>query len=293
MGRHQRDFSSSAWQHLCNRGADKQDLYSVDGDRVLFEDLAAEAFGRFGISLHAYVLMTNHFHFLVHAPDGGVSEAMQRLCGRYGSAYNRRTDRTGPLFTGRFRSVPITSDAQLMWAGRYIHRNPLDMVDPAALAAYRWSSLGALLGKRPVPPWLVTDTLLADWLVPRDYLDYVRRPQPSDRLAHGVLRPHTPTTCDDIDNAVRVVMRATDPAFFGRSTRASDVARTLSVMLAIEMRAATPEQLAVRHSLSAPDSARRLARRGRVLTSESTWFAQLRQTVLDTLHRCASLPWAA
>jgi REP element-mobilizing transposase RayT len=293
MGRHQRDFSSSEWQHICNRGADKQDLYSADGDQVLFEDLAAEAFGRFEISLHAYVLMTNHFHFLLHAPMEGVSEAMQRLCGRYGSAYNHRTERTGSLFTGRFRSVPITSDAQLMWAGRYIHRNPLGMIGPQALAAYRWSSLGALLGKRAAPSWLVTDTLLADWPTPDRYLEYVLEPQPSDRLAHGALRPLVATSCDDIDHAVRAVVSATDPAFFDRGSRVSDVARTLSVMLAMEMRAATAEQLAARHSLSEPSSARRLARRGRVLVAQSTRFAQLRDGVLDTLHGSISMPGAA
>jgi putative transposase len=293
MGRHQRDFSSSEWQHVCNRGADKQDLFSTDGDRVLFLNLAAEAFGRFAISLHAYVLMTNHFHFLLHAPAGGVSEAMQRLCGRYGSAYNHRTERTGSLFTGRFRSVPITSDAQLVAAGRYIHRNPLDMVNPSALAAYRWSSLGDLLGKRAVPPWLVTDTLLADWSTPDDYLGYVLGPQPSDRLAHGVLRPLVATSCDEIDQAVRAVVSATDPAFFDRGTQVSTVARTLSVMLAMEMRAATPDQLAVRHSLSEPSSARRIARRGRVLVAQSPSFALLRDSVLDTLHGRTSMPGAA
>jgi REP element-mobilizing transposase RayT len=293
MGRHLRDFSTSEFHHLCNRGADKQDVYSADADRVLFENLAAEAFGRFDISIHAYVLMTNHFHYLVHAPHGGVSEAIQLLCGRYGSAYNHRTERTGPIFTGRFRSVPITSDAQLMWAGRYIHRNPLDMVEPSALAAYRWSSLGALLGKRPVPPWLVTETLLGDWRTPDGYLDYVRRPQPSDRLDHSGWRPLVPTTCDEIDHAVRVVMGRTDPTFFNRSVRAADVARTLSVMITMEMRAATPEQLAVRHCLSDAGSARRLARRGRVLTSESAWFAQLRESVLETIHRNATVQRAA
>jgi putative transposase len=293
MGRHQRDFTSSEWQHICNRGADKQDLYSTDSDRVFFLNLAAESFGRFEIDLHAYVLMTNHFHFLLHAPAGGVSEAMQRLCGRYGSAYNHRAERTGSLFTGRFRSVPITSDAQLMWTGRYIHRNPLDMIGPAALAAYRWSSLGALLGKRAVPPWLVTDTLLADWSDPDDYLAYVLEPQPSDRLAHGALRPLVATSCDEIDHAVRAVVGSTDQAFFDHGTRASDVARTLSVMLAIEMRAATPEQLAVRHSLSEPSSARRLARRGRVLVAQSAPFAHLRDCVLDTLHGPTRMSGAA
>ena len=293
MGRQQRDLSTSEWQHVVNRGADRQDICSDDRDHVLFEELMGEVFALFDISVHAYALMTNHFHLLTHAPGGGLSEAMQQLCGRYGSAYNQRTERTGSLFTGRFRNVPITSDAQLVWTGRYVHRNPLAFVRPAALAAYRWSSLGALLGRRPAPPWLVTDTLLTGWSSPDQYLSYVVEPQPSDRVAHGVLAPLVTTSCDQIDAAVAAVVAATDSVAFGRGIRADDVARTLCVMLALEARAADPERLAVRHGLSSPSSARRLARRGRVLATDSPWFAALRVAVLDTLHAAGAVRSAA
>jgi hypothetical protein len=284
MGRQQRDLSTSEWQHVFNRGADKQDICSADGDRVLFEELMAETFGPFDITVHCYTLMTNHFHLLTHAPEGGLSEAMQQLCGRYGSAYNQRTARTGSLFTGRFRNVPIASDAQLAWTGRYIHRNPLAIVPPGALAAYRWSSLGALLGRRAAPPWLVTDALLAGWSSPDEYLAYVLEPQPSDRLAQGVLAPLVTTSCEQIDAVVTAMVTATDPAVFGRGFRTEDVARTLCVMLAVETRAADHEQLAAHHGLSSPSSARRLARRGRVLAAGSPWFAALHAAALDTLH---------
>jgi len=293
MGRQQRDLSTSEWQHVFNRGADKQDICSADGDRLLFEELMAETFAPFDISVHGYALMTNHFHLLTHAPEGGLSEAMQQLCGRYGSAYNQRTARTGSLFTGRFRNVPITSDAQLAWTGRYIHRNPLAIVPSTALAAYRWSSLGVLLGRRPAPPWLVTGTLLSGWSSPDDYLSYVVEPQPSDRLSKGVLAPLVTTSCDQIDAVVAAVVTATDPAVFGRGLRAEDVARTLCVMLAVETRAADHGQLADRHGLSSPSSARRLARRGRVLASGSPWFAALHATVIETLHAAPTVRSAA
>jgi REP element-mobilizing transposase RayT len=284
MGRQQRDLTTSEWQHVFNRGADRQDICSDDGDRLLFEELMAETFAPYDISVHGYVLMTNHFHLLTHAPDGGLSEAMQQLCGRYGAAYNQRTARTGSLFTGRFRNVAITSDAQLAWTGRYIHRNPLAIVPASALAAYRWSSLGVLVGRRPAPSWLVTDTLLTGWSSPDDYLSYVIEPQPSDRLSQGILAPLVTTSCDEIDAAVAAVVTATDPAVFGRGFRAEDVVRTLGVMLAIETRAADPGQLADRYRLSSPSSARRLARRGRVLSTGSPWFGALHAAALDTLR---------
>ncbi len=280
MGRHHRDFSQSEWFHVFNRGADRQDIFSADRDRTLFESLQAEAFDRFDIGLHAYALMTNHVHQLVRAPNGGLSEAMQRLCGRYAAAYNERTERTGSLFTGRFRSVPITSEAQLIWSGRYIHRNPLDIVAPSALAAYRWSSLGFLLGRWPTPHWLATGTLLGEHTDPNDYLDYVLTSQPSDRLDNGVLPPLAPTTWDEIERAVASVMACSSRDVDHRS---AELRRTLAITIAVETRAVDAAALAELHGLSDACSARRIARRGRVLAAESASFSALRTGVLAKL----------
>ncbi len=265
---------------MYNRGADRQDIFSADRDRTLFESLGAEAFGRFEIELHAYALMTNHVHQLVHVPNGGLSEAMQRLCGRYAAAYNERTERTGSLFTGRFQSVPITSEAQLIWSGRYIHRNPLDIVAPSALAAYRWSSLGFLLGKWPTPDWLTTGTVLGEHTNPDDYLDYILTSQPSDCLNHGVLPPLAPTTWDEIERAVESVMARSS---LDADCRPAELRRTLAITIAVETRAVDAAALAELHGLSDACSARRIARRGRVLAAESASFNTLRTGVLAKL----------
>jgi hypothetical protein len=135
--------------------------------------------------------------------------------------------------------------------------------------------------------------LSTGWSSPDDHLRYVVESQPSDRLARGVLVPLVATSCDQIDAAVAAVIAATDPAAFGRGNRADDVARTLCVMLAVETRAADPEGLAVRHGLSSPSSARRLARRGRVLATGSPWFDALRVAVLEVLHAAPPVRFAA
>ena len=278
MGRQRRDLTRSEWFHVYNRGADKQDICSADRDRVLFEELMGEALPRFDVSLHAYVLMTNHFHLLAHAPDGGLSEAMQRLCGRYGAAYNDRVERTGSLFTGRFCSVPITSDEQLVWSARYIHRNPLAIVPARALPAYRWSSLGCYLDRRAVPAWLVTDTVATSFSGPDDHLDFVLTPQPSDRLVHGHLPALNATTCDDIERAVIVVAGLVD----ADRLRVGSL-RMLVITIAVELRAAGTAELAGRYGLSDQSSVRRIARQGRVRTVESERFASLRSAVLREL----------
>jgi REP element-mobilizing transposase RayT len=283
MGRHHRDLTRSDWYHVYNRGADKQDIFSGDCDRSLFVTLMAEAFDRFEISLHAFALMSNHFHTLVHAP-AGLSEAMQRLCGRYGAAYNQRTGRSGSLFTGRFCSEPITSDAQLTWSGRYIHRNPLDIVGRDGLATYRWSSLGYLLGVWPVPAWLSADTLLpASHRSSTSYLEFVLAPHPSDRVGQGELPALTNTTLEEIDIAVDTVLSVSPGV---SPMRPADLRRLLAVTVAVETRAADTSRLATSYGLSDRSSVRRLARRGRVHAVESATFAALHDGVLAQLvHR--------
>ena len=95
----QRDLTSSEWFHVVQKGADEQDIFSAASHRSVYEDLLDDAFRRSRIELHAYTWMTNHTHQLVHAPHGGVAEAMHRIGTRYASLYNGWTDRTGPLFT--------------------------------------------------------------------------------------------------------------------------------------------------------------------------------------------------
>lgn len=261
--------------HVVNRGADRQETFSTDRHRFLFEDLMGEAFVRFGVELHAYALMNNHFHLLAHQPDGGLSDAMHLLCSRYVIEYNRATRRDGPLFKSRFHAVAIATDAQLTQTGRYIHRNPLAFVPPSALVAYRWSSLGALCGRRPRPDWLATGTLVSDGRAD-SYLEYVLAPQPSDRLEFNGLRPLRRTSCDDIDAATRCVCGiAPIQALTGAP-------RAIAIVLALEMRSATIDELAERHGLSDPGSVRRIERQSRVRLLEPGPFADLR---LDVIRR--------
>ena len=278
----QRDLTSSDWFHIVHKGADAQDIFSATSHRTVFEELADDAFGRFRIELHAYAWMTNHTHQLVHAPHGGVSEAMHRLGSRYATLYNEWTDRSGPLFTARYLSVPITSDAQLAQSARYIHRNPLAIVGTAGLVGYRWSSLGPLCDRRPAPAWLATGVVTSGF-DSASYERYVLTPQPSDRIGGADLPPCTPTACDDIESAIAAVVGRSVDDLCGSNGKVCDDARTLMITLAVECRTAATATLADRYGLSDPRSVRRVARRGRALASQSPAFAALRDRVLARL----------
>ena len=143
-----------------NRGAAGRPIFHGDVDRIELERLLGTVHERFGVQVHASCFMGNHFHLLLRCPDGGLSPSMQVVASSFTRFVNDRAGTDGPIFRGRFRSLPIVDEHQLLHVMRYIHRNPLEFVPSAALAAYRWSSFGAYLERRVPPPWLVTDELL-------------------------------------------------------------------------------------------------------------------------------------
>jgi REP element-mobilizing transposase RayT len=271
-----------------NRGADRQDIVSDDEDRYMLEHHAGELVRRGLLEIHAYVLMDNHFHFLARSPDGELSAAMHRFGCEYARWYNRRHRRDGPLFRNRFVSVLVQSDEQLLVASRYIHRNPLALVPPAALANYRWSSLGPYLGRRQTPDWLcrrVLDELIGDR---RQHDEFVMQTHPSDG-DHARWAPFRRAfDAADVERALSAVT-GSNPAARGLVGRRLADPFVMLILLAVELRIETAEQLAERYGFSSPAAVRTLARRGRIRLADDESFDRLRIRTLANLER----PWAA
>ena len=113
------------WYHVMNRGACRQPIFRDDKHQQMFLDLLKEIVQTHSIEIHAYCLMGNHFHMLIHTPIGNLSRAMQQLSSIYTRRYNNLTKRDGPLFRGRFKSIIVGSDRYVLKLTRYIHLNPL------------------------------------------------------------------------------------------------------------------------------------------------------------------------
>ena len=171
MGRAARQDLKGAWHHVMNRGADRGRIFFTRNDGLAFEHLLADATTVLGVELHAYCLMPNHFHLLLHCPHGGLSKYMQRVGANYSRRINARLDGEGSIFRSRFHSRLLDSPTYLAQAGRYIHRNPLELSPPVDPTSYRWSSLRYYAGLDVPPPWLHTSTLRD--ICSGDYLDYV------------------------------------------------------------------------------------------------------------------------
>ena len=90
-----------------------------------FLELLEAAVERHRIIIHAYSLMANHYHLIVQTPDANLSVAMQWLSTSYSMWFNLRNQRVGPLFQGRFKSMPIENNAWAYEASLYVHLNPV------------------------------------------------------------------------------------------------------------------------------------------------------------------------
>ena len=131
-------------QHLVQRGVDRQPVFFSDEDCGFFLRLLREYAEKRAIDLHAYCLMTNHFHLVLSASEAGaVSGLMQDIGRRYVQYVNRSYRRSGGLWQGRYKASYIQSERYLLTAMRYVELNPVQASMVKAPGDYRWSSYRA------------------------------------------------------------------------------------------------------------------------------------------------------
>ena len=128
-------------QHIIQRGNNRQDCFFTDHDRRKYLEWLHQAAAKYGGSVHAYVLMTNHVHLLATGAEvGALGHMMQSLGRRYVRYINSSYRRTGTLWEGRHKSCLIDSDRYLLTCYRYVELNPVRARIVTRPGDYRWSS---------------------------------------------------------------------------------------------------------------------------------------------------------
>ena len=174
MARKLRVEYPGAIYHLMNRGDRRESIFKDDEDRQRFLGTLGEACVKTGWQVHAYCLMSNHFHLVIETPQANLVRGMKWLLGVYTSRFNRRHKLFGHLFSGRYKSLIVggSGSGYLKTVCDYVHLNPVRarlIGEVQRLETYRWSSYPLYLrvpSRRP--PWLRTDRLFGEWAVPTD-----------------------------------------------------------------------------------------------------------------------------
>ena len=158
-------FVNQSYYHLYNRGVAKQKIFSEmndclrllktfgfyldDAHKTKLSEISKKEFKIINLTepkkplveIICFCLMPNHFHLLIkQLIDNGISTFIRRSLDSYTRYYNRKHDRVGPLFQGRFKSVPVESDEYILHLSRYIHLNPFSNKLAAEADEYPWSS---------------------------------------------------------------------------------------------------------------------------------------------------------
>ncbi|MCW2996141.1 MAG: transposase [Conexibacter sp.] len=160
MARKLRIDVAGGMHHVYARGVDGCAVYRDDGDRQRYLALLGDTVVERRWRCLGYCLMGNHMHLLLETPEPNLSAGMRRLHGDYGASFNKRHDRRGHLFEGRFGSVHVRDDPQLWAVAGYIAANPVVAGLCATPEAWAWGSHGAVVGLVPAPPWLDVARLL-------------------------------------------------------------------------------------------------------------------------------------
>jgi len=172
MARALRIQYEGALYHITSRGNEKRNIFKDDSDRVRFLEILNQSLDTYQVILYCYILMGNHYHLMVETPLGNLSEFMRHFNITYTSYYNRRHERVGHLYQGRYKGILIDKEEYLTIVSRYIHLNPIRMKKIVELSTkekerylkeYPWSSLLGYKNEDKRRPFVNYGLVLAEY----------------------------------------------------------------------------------------------------------------------------------
>lgn len=152
-----------ALYHVTSRGNRQGPIYQDDRDRREFLILLSDVCERNNWCIHAYCLMTNHYHLVIETPEANLSKGMRQLNGIYTQRYNRRHHCVGHVFQGRYKAILVQKRRYLLELARYVVLNPVRANLVANAGQWVWSSFRPTSGAESRPQWLQTDWLLSQF----------------------------------------------------------------------------------------------------------------------------------
>lgn len=155
MPRHAREKSSTRVYHVIVRGANRQEIFHDEEDRMKFLDVLQKYKTRSELRMYAWCLMGNHVHLLMKEGNESISALMKRIGVSYVNYYNWKYKTNGHLFQDRFKSENVENVNYLLTVTRYIHQNPVKAHIVSKPDEWKWSSCLGYYGKAVYPQLLL------------------------------------------------------------------------------------------------------------------------------------------
>jgi putative transposase len=161
MSRTRRQKGKDIVYHIMQRGNEKKDIFRGPADKERYLQTIKLQQEKYGFEVYSYCLMDNHVHLLLGDAGADISDVMKGLNVSYVQYFNKKYERCGHLFQGRFKSEIVDTESYFLQASKYIHLNPVTAKMVAHPIDYRWSSFGIYIGQRQDKYQLVnTKTIL-------------------------------------------------------------------------------------------------------------------------------------
>lgn len=210
MARQLRIEFPGAFYHVTSRGNEQKDVFKSQKDREKFLDYLATASARYGAVIHAFCLMTNHYHLFLETPRGNLSQIMRHVNGAYTTYFNVKRKRSGHLFQGRYKAILVEADAYATELTRYIHLNPVRAGMAARPEAYPWSSYRAYIGQAAAPEWLRTGFILGTFAPNREQAEKIYQQFVEDLLLAEYESPLTATVASTLLGSATFIAAITE-----------------------------------------------------------------------------------
>jgi len=130
----------AGYYHIINRGVEQRVIFEEEEDYNYFEELLCTYAPSYGVTIHNYCMMSNHYHLLIEIKDGMLSKFMRQINMSYAIYFNKKNRRSGHLWQGRFKSWYVTDEAYLHTLILYIEQNPLKAKIVKSIEKYPYST---------------------------------------------------------------------------------------------------------------------------------------------------------
>ena len=167
MARPLRIEYDGAIYHVTSRGNEGKNIFKDDEDRLLFLNTLKKVNEKYNWLCHAYCLMNNHYHLVIETPDGNLSKGMRQLNGVYTQSLNKRHNRVGHVFQGRYKAILISKESHLLETCQYVVLNPVRAKTTRVPREWRWSSYRGTAGFEKPHPCLSIDWALGQFSTKR------------------------------------------------------------------------------------------------------------------------------
>jgi REP element-mobilizing transposase RayT len=171
-------ITEPGYYHVISRGVEKRNVFLQEKDYNFFLDILLEVFKKYSVTLHSYVLMSNHYHLLLETAEQNISDVMRRVNSLYSIYFNKKYKRVGHLWQGRFHSYYLYDDTHFWIVVKYIERNPLKAKMVNSISTYKHQSFFQWKFKKAYYPLIGNSKIFEMTL--KEYEEYISSEMQSD-----------------------------------------------------------------------------------------------------------------